>query len=228
MRAEPRLPRQSVGEADDRRSGGWTRAKVLPLGVALVTLALLVAFGLPVNANNNGWAGSGKRVGYGSSKSAKAVRHPISAGRIASAAPVVGAADNATTVTANIPTTTVAPATTAAKPSTTGVTTTRPAVVAAPPATPVPTAPPRRHQHHHRLPGRFVARSVRREVDKHCSIKWTATRDLPAPLVPDKPARHTPSRLRPITALDRFVKDCKRVTAGSCSARPHSPSAKNE
>ncbi|MEO5842094.1 MAG: hypothetical protein ABIQ73_24515 [Acidimicrobiales bacterium] len=142
MRAEPRLPRQSVGEADDRRSGGWTRAKVLPLGVALVTLALLVAFGLPVNANNNGWAGSGKRVGYGSSKSAKAVRHPISAGRIASAAPVVGAADNATTVTANIPTTTVAPATTAAKPSTTGVTTTRPAVVAAPPATPVPTAPP--------------------------------------------------------------------------------------
>ena len=142
MRAIPRLPRQPVGVTDDCRPRRWSRAKVLPLGITLLTLAMLVAFGLPVNANGNGWAGSGKRVGYGSGKSAKVVRHSVSAGRIASAAPVVGAAAAATTVAANIPTTTAAPVTTA--PSTTSVapTTTRAAAVTAAPTTPAPTAPP--------------------------------------------------------------------------------------
>ena len=143
MRAVPRLPRQSVGSTDDCRTRRWSRAKALPLGIAVVTLALLVAFGLPVTANGGGWAGSGKRVSHGSSKSAKAVRRAISAGRIASAAPVVGAADAATTVAAGIPKTTAAPVTTVK--TTTSVTTapsTRPAVVAAPTTVPAPIAPP--------------------------------------------------------------------------------------
>ena len=141
MTANPRPPRETDGAAAPLPRT-WARTTLLPIGIAVVTLAMIVALGLPVNAaSHDAWPLSGKRVTTGSAKdstSAKNVGRQIAAGRIADAVPNPSGATRGTTVAASIPSSTTASSTT--KGAAASPTTTR-SVVAAPTA-PAPTAAP--------------------------------------------------------------------------------------
>jgi pectate lyase len=138
MTANPRPPRASGGDAADHPRT-WARTTLLPVGIAAVTLAMIVALGLPVNAaSHDAWPLSGKRVTTGSSakgsQTPKSVSPQIEAGRIADAVPNPSGATLGTTVAASIPSSTSASSSTT-KSGTGSSSTTRSAVAA-------PTAPP--------------------------------------------------------------------------------------
>ena len=137
MTANPRTPREADGAAAEL-ARPWARTTLLPVGIAVVTLAMIVALGLPVSAaSHDAWPLSGKRVTTGAAKgsnNAKNVGRQIAAGRIADAVPNPSGATLGTTVAASIPSSTTASSTTT-KSGTASTSTTRSAVAA-------PTAPP--------------------------------------------------------------------------------------
>lgn len=141
MTAIPRPPRESGDDAADLPRT-WARTRWLPFGIAVVTLAMFVALGLPANAaSHDAWPLSGKRVTAGGAKhsSSKNVGRQIAAGRIADAVPTPSGEKIATTVAASIPSPTTASSSTTKSGA---ATTTRSSSVAATPTTAATPAPP--------------------------------------------------------------------------------------